>query len=57
MTTEELNDLTTRLARIEQELSRLFAERKVDLRTPGDLSQYFRDEVIGSALVAYDESA
>lgn len=46
-----------RLARMEQELSRLFAERKVDLRTPGDLSQYFRDEVMGSALVAYDESA
>jgi predicted nucleotidyltransferase len=28
--------------------------RKVDLRTPGDLSRYFRNEVIASALVQYE---
>ena len=44
-----------RLARMEQELSRLFSDRKVDLRTPNDLSPYFREEVTRGALVAYDE--
>jgi uncharacterized protein len=39
-------------ARMEAELSELFG-RKVDLRTPQDLSRYFRDEVIGSAAVQY----
>jgi hypothetical protein len=28
--------------------------RKVDLRTPEELSRYFRDKVINSALVQYD---
>jgi predicted nucleotidyltransferase len=42
-------------ARMEHELSRLFGDRKVDLRTPNDLSIYFRDEVKGNSLVAYDE--
>ncbi|MBA2782078.1 MAG: nucleotidyltransferase family protein [Rubrobacteraceae bacterium] len=40
------------LARMEEELSELFG-RKADLRTPQDLSRYFRDEVIGSAAVQY----
>jgi uncharacterized protein len=40
------------LARMEEELSALFG-RKVDLRTPRDLSRYFRDEVIRSAAVQY----
>jgi predicted nucleotidyltransferase len=40
------------LARMEEELSALF-ERKVDLRTPRDLSRYFRDEVVRSAAVQY----
>lgn len=40
------------LARIEGELSELFG-RKVDLRTPQDLSRYFRDDVMGSAAVQY----
>src|SRR5918994_3387072 len=40
------------LARMEEELSELFG-RKVDLRTPQDLSRYFRDEVTGSAAVQY----
>ena len=43
-----------RLARIERELSQL-AGRKVDLRSPGDLSRYFRDEVLRSAEVQYGE--
>jgi predicted nucleotidyltransferase len=40
------------LARMEEELSALF-DRKVDLRTPQDLSRYFRDEVVRSAAVQY----
>lgn len=41
------------LARMERELSEMFGERKVDLRTPEDLSRYFRDEVVRSARVEY----
>ena len=41
-----------KMARIENELSEIFG-RKVDLRTPGDLSRYFRREVLESAEVAY----
>jgi predicted nucleotidyltransferase len=41
-----------RLAGMERELSSLL-ERKVDLRTPQDLSRYFRDEVIASSEVQY----
>src|SRR5574340_780812 len=37
---------------LEVELSRLIG-RKVDLRTAGDLSRYFRDEVIAGAEVLY----
>jgi predicted nucleotidyltransferase len=40
------------LARMEMELSEVLA-RKVDLRTPGELSRYFRDEVVSSARVEY----
>ena len=40
------------LARMEAGLSTLFG-RKVDLRTPEDLSRYFRDEVVRSAAVQY----
>ena len=43
------------LAEMEEELSRLFGSRTVDLRTPADLSVYFRDEVVRNALVAYVE--
>jgi predicted nucleotidyltransferase len=41
-----------RMADIEIQLSRLFG-RKVDLRTPMDLSRYFRDDVVSSAEVQY----
>ena len=42
-----------RLFDLEEELSSLFGGLKVDLRTPEDLSRYFRDEVIASAEVQY----
>ena len=44
-----------RLADIEEELSRLLG-RKVDLRTPMELSRHFRVEVVRDALVVYAES-
>ena len=40
------------MARLERELSLLLG-RKVDLRTPEDLSRYFRDEVLWEAEVQY----
>ena len=43
------------LARIERELSELVG-RKVDLRTPLELSRYFRDEVIACAQRQYSAS-
>lgn len=43
-----------RLAGMEIELSDIIG-RKVDLRTPGDLSRYFRQEVLDSAEVQYAE--
>jgi len=42
-----------RLAEIEMELSSLLGGRAVDLRTPDDLSRYFRDDVVASAEVQY----
>jgi len=42
-----------RLFDMEQELSALFGGRKVDIRTPEDLSRYFRDKVIAEAQVQY----
>lgn len=41
------------IARLERELSPLFGGRKVDLRTPEDLSRYFRQKVIQEAEVHY----
>jgi predicted nucleotidyltransferase len=41
------------LSRAELELSELLGGRKVDLRTPQDLSPYFRQDVIDSAQVQY----
>lgn len=41
-----------RMAGMEIELSEILG-RKVDLRTPADLSPYFRDEVLRSAKVQY----
>jgi hypothetical protein len=41
------------LAGMELELSDLLG-RKVDLRTPGEISRYFRDRVLASAVVQYE---
>ena len=41
------------MAALEDELSALVGGRKVDLRTPHDLSRHFRDEVVRSAQVQY----
>ena len=41
-----------KMAAMEQELSEIIG-RKVDLRTPGDLSQYFRQRVLDEAEVLY----
>jgi uncharacterized protein len=43
------------VAGMEIELSELLGGRKVDLRTPQDLSRYFRDEVVAHAEVQYAE--
>ena len=42
-----------RLAGIERELSEILG-RKADLRTPADLSRYFRDDVVRTAEVVYE---
>lgn len=41
-----------RLAGMENELSEMIG-RKADLRTPNELSRYFRQEVLDSAVVQY----
>ncbi|MCX7598446.1 MAG: nucleotidyltransferase domain-containing protein [Armatimonadetes bacterium] len=40
------------LARMEEELEGIIG-REVDLRTPEELSRYFRDKVLASAVVQY----
>ena len=40
------------MARMEEELAEI-AGRKVDLRTPQELSRYFRDKVLAEAQVQY----
>ena len=42
-----------RLFDLEEELSGFFGRRKIDLRTPQDLSRYFRNEVLAEAEVQY----
>ena len=42
------------VAEMEIELSDKLG-RKVDVRTPEDLSKYFRDEVVSSALLQYEQ--
>lgn len=43
------------IAHMERELSALLGGRKVDLRTPEDLSRYFRQRVLEEAEVQYAE--
>lgn len=40
---------------MEQELSILFGGRRIDLRTPEDLSRYFRQDVLKEAEVQYEQ--
>lgn len=42
------------LAEMEEELSDLLQGRRVDLRTPAELSPYFRDRVMAEARVQYE---
>ncbi len=42
-----------RLAAIEAEFSALLGGRRVDLRTPPDLSQHFRNEILRTAALQY----
>jgi len=44
------------LAHMENELSQMLGGRKVDLRTPGELSRYFKDEILSTAKVQYADS-
>jgi len=44
------------IAQMERELSALFAGRTVDVRTPQDLSRYFRQRVMEEAEVVYERS-
>jgi hypothetical protein len=41
------------LASMERELSAMLGGRRVDMRTPRDLSRYFRDDVLAHAVVQY----
>ena len=45
-----------RLSEMADELSRIFDGRRVDLRTPQDLSRYFRAEVLAHSEVQYAAS-
>ena len=44
------------MAGLERELSKMLGGRKVDLRTPRELSRYFRDEVVAEARVQFARS-
>ena len=41
------------LAGIERELSAILGGRRIDMRTPQDLSKYFRQKVVSEAKVQY----
>ena len=45
------------MTEIELQLSPLLGGRKVDLRTAGDLSRYFRDDVVKTAEARYEAPA
>jgi uncharacterized protein len=44
-----------RLADMENELRQVLGGRKIDLRTPMDLSRHFREEVVRNARIVYAE--
>ena len=43
------------MSRLERDISPLFGQRKIDLRTPEDLSIYFRQQVMEEAEVQYGQ--
>jgi len=45
-----------KLTQMERELSALFNDRKIDLRTLEELSPYFRDKVLQEAMIQYDST-
>ncbi|MBI4393337.1 MAG: nucleotidyltransferase family protein [Euryarchaeota archaeon] len=45
-----------RLAEMQREFSALAGNRQVDMRTPDDLSPYFRERVVKAAEVQYAEA-
>jgi hypothetical protein len=45
-----------KIVQIERELSQLFGGRTVDVRTPAELSRYFRDDVTRQAQVQYAQA-
>jgi hypothetical protein len=45
-----------KLAEMKREFSSMLSNREVDLCTPQDLSHYFREEVIASAKVQYEQN-
>jgi len=42
-----------RMAAMERELSPILGGRRVDIRTPNELSRYFRDDVLRTSVVQY----
>ena len=44
------------LVRLEDQLSVFFDKRKVDLRTPNELSRYFRTDVLKESVIEYAEN-
>lgn len=45
-----------KLVSMETELAEMLEGRKIDLRTPNELSIYFRDRVMAEAVVQYDSN-
>jgi hypothetical protein len=46
-----------RMAAMERELEELLGGHEVEMRTAADLSRYFRDEALASAVPVYDAAA
>lgn len=45
-----------KLSQIEREFATLFPKRRIDLRTPEDLSKYFRQDVLDNAESLYTQT-
>ncbi|NJK73391.1 MAG: nucleotidyltransferase family protein [Microcoleus sp. SU_5_6] len=45
-----------KIVSMEMELSEMLEGRKIDLRTPNELSIYFREKVMAEAVVQYDSN-